>query len=59
MMSSGQDGSDCNQNILASFLDSGRKWKHVVCLYMQSIPATICVDFDETLFDISVQRGLV
>ncbi len=37
MTSPAQDGSDHIRDILASFLYSGRKWGHVVHLYIQSM----------------------
>ena len=36
MTSKSQDGSACILDILASLLYSGRKWRHVIHLYIQS-----------------------
>ena len=40
MTSQVQDDITCIQDVLASFLFSGRKWRHVVHLYIQSMVST-------------------
>ena len=37
-----QDGSVCIRDILASCLDSGREWRRILYLYLQSMVLTNC-----------------
>ena len=41
MTSPVQDGSPCSQDILASLLLSGRKWRHAVHLHLQPMVETV------------------